>query len=100
MWRRLAADGPLACAPASRALIAASLAAAMVRPDDAGNVRLVKRGSNNTGRDDVAASLVLAAGVVSRGAATAPGAALGDRGLEPRAPGEDLPRTMQPLVSN
>ena len=31
-----------------------------------GNCRLVKSGSNNAGRDDVAASLVLAAGAVAR----------------------------------
>ena len=64
--RKLALDGPLACAPASRPLLTASLAAAMVKPDDAGNVRLAKRGTNNEGRDDVAAALVLAAGALSR----------------------------------
>ena len=31
-----------------------------------GSVRLVKRGSNNTARDDVAAAWVLAAGAFSR----------------------------------
>ena len=64
--RKLALDGPLACAPESRPLLAASLAAAMVKVDDAGSVRLAKRGTNNTGRDDVAAALVLAAGALSR----------------------------------
>lgn len=64
--RKLALDGPLACAPKSRPLLTASLAAAMVKPDDAGNVRMVKRGTNNTGRDDVAAALVLAAGALAR----------------------------------
>ena len=49
--RKLAADGPLACAPESRALLSASLSAAMVKPDDSGNVRLAKKGTNNTGRD-------------------------------------------------
>ena len=65
--RKYALDGPLSVAPAARALIAASLAVAMVKPDDHGNVRLVKRdAANNTGRDDVAAALVLAAGALSR----------------------------------
>lgn len=64
--RKLAADGPLAVAKDSRGLLAASLAVAMVRPDDAGNVRMVKRGTNNQARDDVAAALVLAAGALSR----------------------------------
>ena len=64
--RKYAADGPLACDPASRDLITASLAAAMVKNDDQGSVRLVKRGTNNTGRDDVAAALTLACGALSR----------------------------------
>ena len=64
--RKAALDGPMACAPGSRPLLTASLAAAMVKPDDAGNVRMVKNGTNNTGRDDVAAALVLAAGALSR----------------------------------
>ena len=64
--RKYAADGPLACAPESRGLLTASLAAAMVKNDDQGSVRLVKRGTNNTGRDDVAAALTLACGALSR----------------------------------
>ena len=64
--RKLALDGPLAVDPGSRALLAASLSVAMVANDDQGSVRLVKRGTNNTGRDDVAAALVLAAGALSR----------------------------------
>ena len=64
--RKLAADGPLSCAESSRTLIAASLAFAMVKNDDQGNVRLSKRGTNNTARDDVAAALVLAAGAFQR----------------------------------
>ena len=64
--RKLALDGPLNVAPESANLITASLAAARVKPDDSGNVRLVKRGTNNTGRDDVAAALVLAAGLFER----------------------------------
>ena len=61
--RKMALDGPLSCAPDSRLLVAASLASAMVKNDDQGNTRLAKRDpANNTGRDDVAAALVLAAG--------------------------------------
>ena len=70
--RRMAADGPLACEEGSRALLAASLSAAMVKNDDQGNVRLVKRGTNNTGRDDVAAALVLSAGALARALARQP----------------------------
>ena len=64
--RRLALDGPLSVAPASRGLLAASLAAAAVKNDEQGSVRLTKSGSNNTARDDVAAALVLAAGAHAR----------------------------------
>ena len=64
--RKLAKDGPLSVAEDSRDLLTASLAAALVKADDAGNVRLVKRGTNNEARDDVAAALVLAAGHVAR----------------------------------
>ena len=60
--RRVALDGPLAIATESRALLSASLAVAKVESDTSGNVRLTKRGTNNTARDDVAAALVLAAG--------------------------------------
>ena len=64
--RKLAKDGPLSCAESSRALLTASLAATVVKADDAGNYRLVKKGTNNAGRDDVGAALVLAAGALSR----------------------------------
>ena len=64
--RKVAADGPLSCAESSRLLVAASLAFAVVKNDDQGNVRLAKRGTNNTARDDVAAALVLAAGTYVR----------------------------------
>ena len=70
--RKIAADGPLACAESSRLLVAASLAVAMVKNDDQGSVRLVKKGSNNTARDDVAAALTLAAGSFVRSTATSP----------------------------
>ena len=64
--RKMAADGPLACEEGSRDLLTASLASALVLNDDQGSVRLRKRGTNNEGRDDVAAALTLAAGAVSR----------------------------------
>lgn len=67
--RKLALDGPLSCAEGSRLLIAASLAQATVKSDDAGSTRLAKRDpSNNTARDDVAAALTLAAGAHVRAA--------------------------------
>ena len=59
-------DGPFAVAEDSRSLLAASLSAAMVKNDDAGSFRLVKRGYNNKARDDVAAAFVLAAGAYER----------------------------------
>ena len=64
--RQMALDGPLAVDADSQALIATSLAQAMVKSDDAGNVRLVKKGHNNQSRDDVAQGLVLAAGALAR----------------------------------
>ena len=64
--RKLAADGPLAVAPESHGLLTASLAVAMVATDDAGNVRMKKRGVNNQARDDAAAAMVLAAGSFKR----------------------------------
>ena len=60
--RRVALDGPLAIATEARALLSASLAVAKVESDTSGNLRLTKLGTNNQARDDVAASLVLAAG--------------------------------------
>ena len=70
--RKMARDGPLSCSVPSRLLVAASLSQAMVKNDDAGNVRLVKKGSNNTSRDDVAAALVLASGAFQRSAGSRP----------------------------
>ena len=63
--RKMALDGPMSVAPSSRLLLAASLAATRVRLDE-GNLRLVKRDTNNTGRDDVAAALVIGCGSLSR----------------------------------
>ena len=70
--RKIAADGPLACEESSRLLVAASLSAAMVKNDDQGSVRLVKRGTNNTARDDVAHALTLAAGSFVRSMSAPP----------------------------
>ena len=64
--RQMALDGPMAVDEDSRALLATSLSQAMVKSDDQGNTRLVKRGNNNTSRDDVAQGLVLAAGALAR----------------------------------
>ena len=65
-------DGPLAVAEESRPLVAASLAVAQVKNDESGNVRLLKMGTNNTARDDVAAALVLVAGAFARANRTQP----------------------------
>ena len=65
--RKMALDGPLSVEPRSRALLEASLSVAMVKNDDQGSFRLVKKDPyNNSSRDDVAAALALAAGAVSR----------------------------------
>ena len=50
----------------SRAMLITSMAVAMVKNDDQGNVRLVKKSSNNTARDDIAAALTQAAGAFTR----------------------------------
>ena len=63
--RKFASDGPLAIEHGSRLLLTASLLAALVLNDDAGNTRLTKR-SHNVSRDDVAAALCLSAGGVDR----------------------------------
>ena len=70
--RRLAGDGPLSVAEDSRSLLEASLAASTVENDTSGNSRLVKAGTNNQSRDDVAVSLVLAAGAFERANAEKP----------------------------
>ena len=64
--RKLAADGPLSVEPECLSLLAASLSVSKVKTDDAGSVRLVKKGTNNCARDDVAAALLLAAGALAR----------------------------------
>ena len=75
--RRFALDGPLSCAEACRDLVSSSLAVSEVRNDSAGNTRLVKRGSHNQARDDVAAALTLAAGALARVPKRSRGAYLG-----------------------
>ena len=75
--RQMALDGPMAVDEGSQALLATSLAQAMVKSDDAGNTRLVKKGNNNTSRDDVAQGLVLAAGALARKPKTATVRSLG-----------------------
>ena len=70
--RRLALDGPpaLSVPAAAGRLVAASLAVSKVQNDDQGSVRLVKAGTHNTARDDVAHAMTLAVGELAR----APGA--------------------------
>ena len=67
--RKLAKDGPLAIEESSRSLLQASLSVATVKEDDAGSTRIIKRGSNNQSRDDVAVALCLAAGAFARAGA-------------------------------
>lgn len=64
-FRRMALDGPLAVQPCCLGLIRVGLAAAAVRSDDQGGVRVVKRQTLRS-RDDVAVAGVLAAGGWSR----------------------------------
>ena len=64
--RKYAKDGPLSVDHESRALLAVSLSVAMVKIDETGSFKMVKSGTHNTGREDVAAALVLAAGAVAR----------------------------------
>ena len=65
--RKLAKDAGMSCTPESAMLILESLSHALVQNDSSGSFRLVKRDpSNNSGRDDVASALVLAAGTASR----------------------------------
>ena len=75
--RAMALDGPLAIDPDSRALLETSLSGALVKSDDQGNVRLLKKGTHNQSRDDVAAALVLACGAVARKPKTATVRSLG-----------------------
>ena len=89
--RQMALDGPLAVDADSQALLATSLAQAMVKSDDAGNTRLVKKGHNNTSRDDVATALTLAAGALARKPRSATVRSLGLAGWSWRRGGEAKP---------
>ena len=80
--RRLGLDGPLSIAKGSRALLLWSLMVSRVETDDAGNARLVKRALDGRSKDDVAQSLVLAAGAVT-------GAERGPDGKYPERPATD-----------
>ena len=64
--QRFTRDGPFTVVEEARPLIAASLAVSLVKHDESGSSRLIKRGSNNESRDDVAAALTLAAGAFNR----------------------------------
>ena len=75
--RQMALDGPMAVDLDSQALLATSLATAMVKSDESGSFRLVKKGTNNTARDDCAAALLLAAGALARKPGTATVRSLG-----------------------
>ena len=69
--RKICRDGPLSVDPGSRQLLIVSMSQAYVQNDNAGNVRLIKKGHDNKSRDDVAAAAVLAGGAFER-ASSAP----------------------------
>ena len=64
-FRRLVFDGPLSIVPECRSLARVSLSQAVVRGDDQGSVRLVKR-RHGRSRDDVAVCATLSAGALVR----------------------------------
>lgn len=64
--RKMVLDEGASVEPASDLILAASIAEAVVKNEDSGSMRLVKKGSNNTGRDDVAVALSLAGGAWMR----------------------------------
>ena len=64
--REYAADGPMSVDPDCWPLLALSIADARVQPEKGGFVKMVKKDTHNTGRDDVANALVLVAGLVKR----------------------------------
>ena len=68
--RKHVKDGPFNLVPGAVPLLVTSLSKSRVQNDSSGNVRMIKLGHNNTGRDDVAAALVLAAGAFARYPAT------------------------------
>ena len=61
-FRQMALDGPLSIPKTDAGLMTASLSVAMIETDDSGNSRMIKRGTNNKGRDDTAVAAVLVAG--------------------------------------
>ena len=67
--RKICRDGPLSVDPESRNLLVVSMSAAHVENDKAGNSRMIKKGSNNKARDDVAAAALLACGAWERAGA-------------------------------
>ena len=64
--RQMALDGPMAVDLDSQELLSTSLSTATIKTDDTGSFRLVKKGTHNQARDDVAAALLLAAGAMAR----------------------------------
>ena len=64
--RKLCLDGNLSIETQSRALLTFSIAHVRVETDKSGNQKLVKKGTNGTGRDDVAVSFCLACGAYER----------------------------------
>ena len=64
--RRQASDGCIAVDSTSRELLTWSLSVARVKPDDRGNIRLIKGDMNNQSRDDVAQAFLLAGGALDR----------------------------------
>ena len=64
--RKCVKDGPFSVNPDARLLIEASLAVAKIKNDDQGSFHLVKNGTANKSRDDIAAALTLGAGAWTR----------------------------------
>ena len=72
--QKLSRDGGMACPREDEAVLLESVIAAVVKNDDQGSCRLAKRDpGGSSGRDDVAAALVLAAGGNARRPAMATG---------------------------
>ena len=65
-FRKAVRDGPLSMPKQDWSLMFASLAQTTIRSDERGLYRIEKSGAEGTGRDDVAAAGVLAAGLMDR----------------------------------
>lgn len=65
-FRKLVHDGPLSIVPEARNLVAVSLAGTIVKCDDQGSTRIIKKNQAFRERDDVAVAGVLAAGQLMR----------------------------------